>query len=106
MCVDIVCLLCSIFAMSTATASARIDLRLAPHKKSVVARAAELVGVNITQFIMDRVFPDAERIVLENNRIQLSDRDWAKFCARLDAPPKKLPELRALLREPSLFKKA
>jgi uncharacterized protein (DUF1778 family) len=92
--------------MSTATASARIDLRLDRHKKSVVVRAAELAGVNITQFIMDRIFPDAERIVLENNRIRLSGRDWTKFCARLDAPPKKLPELRKLLREPSLFKKA
>jgi len=92
--------------MSTATASARIDLRLDRHKKSVVVRAAELAGVNITQFIMDRVFPDAERIVLENNRIRLSGRDWTKFCARLDARPKKLPELRKLLREPSLFKTA
>jgi len=92
--------------MSTATASARIDLRLDRHKKSVVARAAELAGVNITQFIMDRVFPDAERIVLENNRIRLSGRDWTNFCARLDAHPKKLPELRKLLQEPSLFKKA
>ena len=89
-----------------ATASARIDLRLDRHKKSVVARAAELAGVNITQFIMDRVFPDAERIVLENNRIRLSGGDWTKFCARLDAPPQKLPELRKLLQEPSLFKKA
>ncbi len=92
--------------MPAATASARIDLRLDRRKKNIVVRAAELTGVNITQFIMDRVFPDAERIVLENNRIQLSGRDWAKFCARLDAPPKKLPELRKLLREPSLFKKA
>jgi len=92
--------------MSTATASARIDLRLDRHKKSVVVRAAELAGVSITQFIMDRVFPDAERIVLENNRIRLSGRDWTKFCARLDARPKKLPELRKLLREPSLFKTA
>jgi len=83
-----------------------IDLRLDRHKKSVVVRAAELAGVNITQFIMDRVFPDAERIVLENNRIRLSGRDWTKLCARLDARPKKLPELRKLLREPSLFKTA
>jgi uncharacterized protein (DUF1778 family) len=105
-CVDIVCLPCFIPDMSMATASARIDLRLDRHKKSVVARAAELAGVNITQFIMDRVFPDAERIVLENNRIRLSGGDWTKFCARLDAPPKKLPELRKLLQEPSLFKKA
>jgi len=87
------------------TASARIDLRLDPHKKSIVTRAAELLGVNITQFIMDRVFPEAERIVLENHRIRLSSKDWERFCARLDEPPKNLPELRKLLREPSIFTK-
>lgn len=92
--------------MSAATASARIDLRLDRDKKNIVARAAELAGVNITQFIMDRVFPDAERLVLENHRIRLSGKDWRTFCARLDAPQRELPELRRLLREPSLFKKA
>lgn len=92
--------------MTKATASARIDLRLDPYKKSVVTRAAELLGVNITQFIMDRVFPEAERLVLENHRIRLSSKEWARFCARLDEPPKKLPELRKLLRKPSIFKKA
>ncbi len=92
--------------MTTATASARIDLRLDRYKKNIVARAAELAGVNITQFIMDRVFPEAERIVLENHRIRLSGKDWARFCARLDEPPRKLPELRKLLREPGIFKKA
>lgn len=91
--------------MTTATASARIDLRLDSYKKSIVIRAAELLGVNITQFIMDRVFPEAEKIVMENQRIRLSSDDWERFCARLDEPPKKLPELRKLLREPSIFTK-
>ena len=92
--------------MTTTPSSARIDLRLDSYKKSIVARAAELLGVNITQFIMDRVFPEAERIVLENRRIRLSSEDWEQFCARLDDPPKSLPELGKLLREPGIFIKA
>ena len=103
--VDNVCILRYASNMITSTASARIDLRLDPYKKSIVTRAAELLGVNITQFIMDRVFPEAERIVLENHRIRLSSEDWERFCARLDEPPKKLPELRKLLLEPSIFTK-
>ena len=91
--------------MSTGTVSTRIDLRIDPYKKSVVSRAAELLGVNITQFIMDRVFPEAERIVLEDNRIRLSKKDWDRFCSKLDEPPKDLPELRKLLKEPSIFVK-
>ena len=91
--------------MPASTTSARIDLRLDSYKKSIVARAAELLGVNITQFIMDRVFPEAERIVLENRRIRLSSENWEQFCAKLDEPPKKLPELGKLLREPGIFTK-
>ncbi len=91
--------------MSVRTASTRIDLRIDPYKKSVVSRAAELLGVNLTQFIMDRVFPEAERIVQEDARIRLSKKDWEQFCAKLDEPLRPLPELRKLLHEPSLFVK-
>lgn len=83
----------------------RIDLRIDPYKKNVVSRAAQLLGVNITQFIMDRIFPEAERIVLEDNRIRLSKEDWDRFCSVLDQPPKDLLELRKLLSEPSIFVK-
>ena len=91
--------------MTTAAVSTRIDIRIDPYKKSVVSRAAELLGVNVTQFIMDRVYPEAEKIVLENKRIQLSSKDWERFCEQLDEPPKELSELRKLLREPSIFVK-
>ena len=102
---DNVCVLTYLLPMSNGTASTRIDLRLDPYKKSVVSRAAELLGVNITQFIMDRVYPEAERIVSENQRIRLSPKEWEQFCAKLDQPTKDLPELRKLLTEPSLFVK-
>ena len=61
--------------------------------------------MNVTQFIMDRVFPEAERIVLENQRIRLAKEDWERFAAKLDEPPRPLPELRKLLTEPSIFVK-
>ena len=54
---------------------------------------------------MDRVFPEAERIVLENQRIRLAKEDWERFAAKLDEPPRPLPELRKLLTEPSIFVK-
>jgi len=91
--------------MTTQTVSTRIDLRIDPYKKSVVSQAADLLGVNITQFIMDRIFPEAEKIVMEHQRIRLSKEDWERFCRKLDEPPKSLPELRKLLKEPSIFVK-
>ena len=91
--------------MSTAGPSTRIDLRIDPHKKSIISRAAAMLGVNITQFIMERVFPDAEKIVAEDNRTRLPKEEWERFYAKLDEAPKDLPELRRLMQEPSVFVK-
>jgi uncharacterized protein (DUF1778 family) len=91
--------------MSSATSSTRIDLRVEPHKKDVISRAAALLGINITQFIMERVYPEAERIVAEDNRTRLPKAEWERFLAKLDEPPKELPELRRLMKQPSNFVK-
>jgi len=92
--------------MSTASPSTRIDLRVDPHKKSIISRAAAMLGVNVTQFIIERVFPEAERIVAEGNRTRLSKEEWERFYSKLDETPKDLPELRRLMQEPSIFVKS
>ena len=92
--------------MSTVTSSTRIDLRVDSHKKRIISRAAALLGVNITQFILERVYPEAERIVAEDNRTRLPNAEWERFLAKLDEPPKDLPELRRLMQEPSIFVKS
>lgn len=84
----------------------RIDIRVDAEKKQVVARAAEMAGQTITQYVMGLVLPDAERRVAENSRIQLSVRDWQAFAERLDAAPGRLPELKALLNRESRFQDA
>jgi uncharacterized protein (DUF1778 family) len=84
---------------------ARIDLRMDERQKQAIVRAAELTRSNVTQFILDRVVPEAERIVAEeeHSRIQLGADDWTAFCARLDAAPRDLPNMRALLSRPGRF---
>lgn len=91
--------------MSTPSPSTRIDLRVDAYKKSIISRAAALLGVNITQFILERVFPEAQRIVAEDNRTRLPRAEWEQFLAKLDEAPKDLPELRRLMQEPSIFVK-
>lgn len=81
----------------------RIDIRVDEEKKHVITKAAEMAGQTITQYVMGLVWPDAERRVAENYRIQLSARDWETFANRLDAPPKKLTELKTLLNRESRF---
>jgi uncharacterized protein (DUF1778 family) len=82
----------------------RIDIRIDQIKKKVIARAAELNGQNLTQYIMSIVWPDAEQRVNQDTRIKLTPRDWKQFCDKLDAPTRNLPELKKLLNRPSRFK--
>ena len=84
----------------------RIDIRVDDEKKRVIATAAELAGLTITQYVMGLVWPDAERRVAENGRIKLSRQEWDEFMTRLDAPPKDLPALRMLLNRESRFSNA
>ena len=83
----------------------RIDLRTDHYRKRIIARAAELMGTNVTQFIIDRVYPEAERIVAEadDHRVVLDEAGWDTFCHRLDEAPRDLPHLSKLLESPSQF---
>ena len=84
----------------------RIDIRVDDDKKSVIAKAAELSGLTITQYVLGLVWPDAERRVAEDRQIRLSEKDWETFSARLDEAPRDLPELRKLLTPKSRFQDA
>jgi uncharacterized protein (DUF1778 family) len=85
--------------------TARIDIRTDASRKKVIVRAAELTHTDVTQFILDRVVPDAERIVAEKEglKVLLSAEHWADLCKRLDEAPKDLPGMRQLLARPTRF---
>jgi uncharacterized protein (DUF1778 family) len=91
--------------MSAGSTLAHIDLQLEPSKKEVITRAAAALGIAVEDFIIGRALPEAERIVAEDGQTRLSKEDWDKFVAKLDEPPRDLPELRRLMREPSIFVK-
>lgn len=84
----------------------RIDIRVDGEKKNMIAKAAELSGQTITQYVLGLVWPDAERRVAEDTRIRLSEKDWTAFASRLDEAPQELPELRELLTRKSRFQNA
>jgi uncharacterized protein (DUF1778 family) len=85
--------------------TARIDIRTDARRKNVIVRAAELTHTDVTQFILDRVVPDAERIVAEKEglKVLLSAEHWADLCKRLDEAPKDLPGMRKLLERTTRF---
>jgi len=81
----------------------RIDFKVSAEEKARLSGAAEKLGKTMTRFILDQMLPEAERILAEENQLQLSGKDWENFCERLDKPRTDLKGLKRLLSEPSVF---
>ncbi|MFN0167917.1 MAG: DUF1778 domain-containing protein [Bryobacteraceae bacterium] len=81
----------------------KVQLRMRPLQKDVIARAADLKQTTLTNFMVEQAFSAAQQILADQAHFYLSAEKWEEFCAALDAPPRDLPELRRLLSEPSVF---
>ena len=81
----------------------KIQLRMRPLQKEVIARAAELKQTTMTNFMVEQAFNAAQQILADQTHFYLSPDKWDEFCAALDAPPRKKPRLKTLLIEPSIF---
>lgn len=84
-------------------ANANIHLRTSEDVKSVISQAAKATGKTITQFVIDRVLPEARNIVAEQEHIKLTEKDWQLIQSRMDQPPRSLPELRKFLTQESKY---
>src|SRR5260370_10961108 len=81
----------------------KVQLRMRPLQKEVIARAANLKQTTVTNFMVEHAFHAAQQILADQVHFYLSPEKWDEFCAALDAPPKELPALRRLLTEPGVF---
>ena len=76
-------------AMSRAISdvSHRIELRVPPEQKAVIARAAALEHLDLTGFILRSVLPQARAVVERAERLVLSERDSLRVLDLLENPP-------------------
>lgn len=81
----------------------KVQLRMRPLHKDVIARAAKLKQTTMTNFMVEHAFNAAQQILADQTHFYLSPEKWDEFCAALDAPPRDLPELRRLLSQPGVF---
>ena len=81
----------------------RINLRVTPAQKDVIARAARIRQTTLSNFILERSFEAAQRVLADQAHFSLSEGRWRAFCAALDAPSKDIPALQKLLTEPGIF---
>lgn len=81
----------------------RMQLRILPEQKTVLARAAALSGTDLTSFVTRAALREAESVIEEAEHIRLSARDSVRVLELLENPPplnKKLKAAVAALPKP------
>lgn len=78
----------------TAPESGRIEFRLSADEKAMLARAAALMNMDLTTFILRKMLPEARAVIENAERLALSERDSLRVLALLENPPAPTDKLR------------
>ncbi|HEY6272819.1 MAG TPA: DUF1778 domain-containing protein [Terriglobales bacterium] len=89
--------------MSGATKAAKrrgenINLRVSQAQKSLIDRAAQALGRNRSDFMLETACREAESVLLDRRYFALPAEEFKRFTAMLDKPPASNPRLARLLR--------
>lgn len=85
------------------TRTEKLDLRLTPEAKRTLTAAAQSERRSLSDFVLASALGRAEEALSDRRVFHLSPEKWNAFVAALDAPPRDMPRLRALLNRPSVF---
>jgi uncharacterized protein (DUF1778 family) len=88
---------------SPTTRSEKFDLRLTREAKLVLKAAATASRCSVSEFVVESALARADEALADRRSFGLSAAQWKAFLAALDAPPRPLPRLERLLREPGFF---
>ena len=81
----------------SATRTAPINLRALDSQRSLIDRAASLLGKNRSDFMLETACREAENILLDQRLFMLNEADFDAFMTMLDAPVKDNPALHNLM---------
>lgn len=65
----------------------RMSMRIASEEKSLLIRAVAIKHTNLTEFVICNVVSIAQKIIDDNERLQLIERDSLHVLELLDSPP-------------------
>ena len=86
-------------ANTTAARDVNINLRASGKQRSLIDRAADALGKNRSEFMLDAACREAESVLLDRRYFALGAEAFKEFTAALDSPPASNPRLRRLLTE-------
>jgi uncharacterized protein (DUF1778 family) len=86
-----------------ATRSEKLDLRLTPDAKMALQAAAAASNRSVSEFVLESALARADEALADRRTFGLDAVQWKAFLEALDAPPRPLPRLERLMREPGFF---
>jgi uncharacterized protein (DUF1778 family) len=90
---------------ASATRSEKLDLRLTSEAKRTLNAAAAASSQSVSEFVLESALARAAETLPDRQRFGLDAERWKAFQAALDAPPRRLPRLARLLKEPSVIER-
>ncbi|MEO5956040.1 MAG: DUF1778 domain-containing protein [Nitrospiraceae bacterium] len=82
-----------------------INLRASDKQKTLIDRAAEMLGRSRSDFMLDTACREAEAVLLDRRYFALPPEIFERLTALLDRPPARNQKLRRLLRAKALWDK-
>ncbi len=85
------------------TRSEKLDLRLTRQAKETLQAAAAASKRSVSEFVLESALARADEALANRRTFVLDAVQWKAFLAALDSPPRSLPRLERLLKEPGFF---
>lgn len=81
----------------------RFAVRLTSEQDALIRRAAEVEGMDLTNFTVTATLAHARDVLANRRLFAIDDAAWTEFLAVLDRPVTNKPRLEKLFAEPSVF---
>jgi uncharacterized protein (DUF1778 family) len=85
------------------TRSEKLDLRLTRKAKMALQAAASASNRSVSDFVLESALARADEALADRRTFPLDADQWKAFLAALDSPPRSLPRMKRLLKEPGFF---
>lgn len=81
------------------TAAERLEMRLLPEEKALLARAAEIKGAKLSQFVLEPALKRAQKVVAAAGQVTTSASGYRNVLDALANPPKPTKSLIVAMRD-------
>ncbi len=89
----------NVTTITSAAATDRLEVRLPPAEKRLLARAAQLQGVKLSQFVLAPALKQARKVIAEAEQIATSAQGYKDVLDALADPPKPNRALREAMED-------